>query len=135
MRAQKVIGPVFALAVGLSLAWIVYERATDPERGLQREEEEQMVLAARDRLTQTLALSAAAEVVDPLAPNRVAGKVYIYPSDGIWEVSGYYRRNVQAAWMPWLMRLDAERMHLLKLSSDDPGVDDLAANDPLITLQ
>lgn len=132
---QKIIGPVFALIVGLALAWTVYDWATDPQRGLQRQEEEQMVLAARYRLIQTLALSSAAEVVDPLAPNRVAGKVYIYPSDGMWEVSGYYRRNDQANWLPWLMRVDADRMHVLRLSSDDPAAKDLAESDPLISLQ
>ena len=135
MRVQKIFGPAFALAVGLALAWAVYDRTTDPEPRLQRQEEEQMVLAAREHLIQALALSSTAEVVDPLAPNRVAGKVYIYPSDGAWDVSGHYRRDAQTAWMPWLMRVDADRMHSLKLSADDPAAREAAETDPRVTLQ
>ena len=135
MRAQNVIGLVFALGVGLAVAWVAYDRITDPGRGVQRQEEEQMVLAARQRLTRSLALLPGADVVDPLAPNRVAGKVYIYPSEGVWEVSGYYRRDAQGAWMPWLMRLDPERMISLKVSADDPAAREAAATDPLISLQ
>ena len=112
---------VFALAVGLSLALYVYQRASDPQPRLDRQEEERIVLLARAAILDTLPVDGPVDIVDPLAPNRVAGKVYVYPASEGWEVSGHYRRQDEAEWHPWLMRLDAEGvMQSLAVRDADP---------------
>lgn len=47
------------------------------------------------------------QLVDPLAPDRKVGKSYIWPVEGGWEVSGYYRRDESDHWHPYLMNLDS----------------------------
>ncbi len=57
------------------------------------------------------------EIVDPLAPQPKVGKVYVYPEDSGWSVSGYYRRNENDSWHSYLMSLDGELgLQTLKLS-------------------
>lgn len=132
---QKLPGYLFALGIGLTLAWFVYQRTMDPQPTLQRQAEEAVVLAARDQLLSVLGLAPGAEVVDPLAPNRVAGKVYVYPRENGWEVSGFYRRAPETEWLPWLMHLDERRsLTSLRLSQADPEAERLTA-DPRVALQ
>lgn len=115
---QKLGGILFALAIGLGVAIYAYQRVTDPLPGIQRQQEERIVLLARDILRQEIAPDSELTVVDPLAPNRIAGKVYIYPVTDGWQVSGYYRRGDAKFWHPWLMTLD-ENGGLLALSVRD----------------
>jgi hypothetical protein len=49
------------------------------------------------------------ELVDPLSPNRKVGKTYVYRAGDGWEVSGYYRRDENDRWHPYLMSLDASQ--------------------------
>ena len=118
---------LFALAIGFGVAIYAYQRVSDPLPGLQRQEEERIVMLARDAVRNTIVGDGAGSgellVVDPLAPNRVAGKTYVYPTNPGWEVSGYYRRNLDDVWHPWLMRLD-ENGGMLSLSvrDSDPGL-------------
>ena len=109
---HRVLSLVFALAVGIAVAVYAYQRVSDPLPGLQRQEEERIVLLARAHVQDLIAAGAASAdeliVVDPLAPNRVAGKVYVYPTDSGWSVSGHYRRGLEDSWHPWLMQLDAD---------------------------
>ena len=68
--------------------------------------------------------------MDPLAPRRRVGKVYIYPLPDGWEVSGYYRRNERDLWHPYLVALDADLQLLtLKLSEQDPDIVERAEHD------
>lgn len=89
-------------------------------------------MQSRGILEDTVA-SGRLDIVDPLAPNRKVGKVYIYPSDAGWEVSGYYRRDDTDLWHPYLMQLDSEfALSRLKLSDQDPALIERGNDDPRI---
>ena len=108
---------VFGIVVGLLFAAWSYQWITNPDKRAERDEEESVVQSSRAVLVDALALTNI-EIVDPLAPLRKVGKVYIYRRDSGWEVSGYYRRNEDDRWHPYLMALDAER-NLLSLKAED----------------
>ena len=97
---------VFALGVGIVVAFVSYRWITNPAPRAERELQEAVVVSARDHLARATGIDAP-EIVDPLAPDRKVGKVYVYRADGGWEVSGYYRRNEDDKWHPFLMTLDA----------------------------
>lgn len=103
---HKVGRIAFALAVGLLVATMSYRWVTSQAGNTQRMQEEQVVKAARNWLESTLAIGSLT-IVDPLAPDRVVGKAYIYPRGADWEVSGFYRRNENDLWHPYLISLDA----------------------------
>lgn len=103
---HRVTRLIFASAVGLLVAFFAFSWITNPVPRAERQLEESVVAAARERLQDTLAL-AAIEVVDPLAPDRKVGKSYVYRAQQGWEVSGYYRRGEGDRWHPFLMSLDA----------------------------
>lgn len=132
---HRIASWVFALAVGFGLAWLAYQWGSNPRSGEQRAQEEAVVLSARAGLATMLGAGASFEVVDPLAPNRVAGKVYVYPVADGWEVSGHYRRTEGQAWRPWLMRLDSTREIVsLSVRDDDPETVRRAENDPRLSV-
>ncbi len=118
MQPHRIIRPVIAYSVGIVLALYVFERISDPEPALQRTREEAVVISAREILKSYVPVDGEIDIVDPLAPNRVAGKVYIYPTDDGWEVSGYYRRNESDRWHPFLISLNA-KIDLVSLSVRD----------------
>lgn len=131
---HRVLRVVIALAFGIALAWYAYQRIADPVPRQQRLQEETVVVQAREILARYVALDSELEIVDPLNKNRVAGKVYIYPVDDGWQVSGHYRRAGEVRWQPWLMTLD-ERAVLTELSVQDAALEERAANDPLLTVK
>ncbi|MDX1508686.1 MAG: hypothetical protein R3358_10440 [Woeseiaceae bacterium] len=96
---------VFGLVVGLAVAAWSYQWVTDPQKRAERELQENVVLQSRAHVASLLAIDGL-EFVDPLAPDRSVGKVYIYPAAGGWEVSGYYRRDDSDAWHAYLISLD-----------------------------
>jgi hypothetical protein len=118
MQPHRIIRPVVAFSVGIVLALYAFERISDPEPARQRAREEAVVISAREILKSYIPADGEIEIADPLAPNRVAGKVYIYPTDNGWEVSGYYRRNESDWWHPFLMSLNAN-IDLVSLSVRD----------------
>ena len=118
MQLHRIIRPVVAFSVGIVLALYAFERISDPEPARQRAREEAVVISAREILKSYVPADGEIEIVDPLAMNRVAGKVYIYPTDNGWEVSGYYRRNESDRWHPFLMSLNAN-IDLVSLSVRD----------------
>ena len=135
---HKVIRMVVALAIGVFLALFSYQRITDQEPGQERALEDAAVLAGREILQSFVAVGAEIEIVDPLAPSRVIGKVYIYPAQGGWQLSGYYRRKGQNGgdkWHPYLMSLD-EGLALLQLSvkDKDEQLKASATSDPRFTV-
>jgi hypothetical protein len=79
---------VFALVVGLAVATIAYQWITNPAPRQQRQSEELAVQASRELLAAAVGVGSL-EIVDPLAPNRKVGKVYIYAEEPGWAVSGY----------------------------------------------
>ena len=136
---HRIGGIVFALAVGLAASWYAYRWITDPQPGMQRQREEAIVLSARAALREALREgiepAVELEIVDPLQPNRVAGRVYIYPSADGWDVSGHYRRGSAGVWRPWLMRLDpGGAMLSLAVRDPDPALRARAEDDPRLSV-
>lgn len=132
---QQKIGLVFAFAVGLVVAWYAYQRATDPAPGIERARQERIVLIARELVRRYVAPGSELEIVDPLAPNRVAGKSYIYPTAGGWEVSGHYRRNAADTYHPWLMHVDGDgALRSLAIRDDDPALLERASTDARLSV-
>lgn len=128
---HKVIRVVVALAIGIVLALYGYDRVTDPFPHQQRVQEEEVVVQARDILKNIVAPNSALQFVDPMRPDRKIGKVYIYPTDDGWEVSGHYRRGEQDPWHPWLMSVNASmQLQNLSVRDKDPQLVALAAENP-----
>jgi hypothetical protein len=75
-------------------------------------------------------------MVDALAPQRKVGKVYIYPLENGWELSGYYRRDDDDHWHPYLLALGSDLSLLsLRIQDADPGLGQIAAANPLVEVQ
>lgn len=108
MINHKVIRPIFALSIGLVVSLYVYQYVSDRQPILQRAKEESVVISSREILHNYVSPRNNIEIVDPVSPNRSVGKVYIYPTDDGWEVSGYYRRNQNGLWHPYLMLLNGD---------------------------
>lgn len=127
-RWHRIARPVLALAVGIAVALYAYQRVSDPLPREQRRQEETVVLEARRILANYAALDRDLEIADPLNRNRAAGKVYIYPVDDGWQVSGHYRRAGETRWRPWLMTLDGDRA-LVRLRVEDAALSRRAETD------
>ncbi len=122
---------VFGGAVGLLIAWYSYQWITSPERAEERQRQQEAVLLSRALLLERTRLEEP-EIVDPLNPVRRVGKTYIYPLDGGWEVSGYYRRDDDDAWHPYLVVIGAEEdVLLIRVSDSDPAFATIAESDPV----
>jgi hypothetical protein len=105
---------VFAVVVGLAVAVIAYQWITNPAPRQQRQMEEHTVLASRELLLAAVGVESL-EIVDPLAPDRKIGKVYIYAEDPGWAVSGYYRRDENDRWHPYLLNMTSDlELHAFK---------------------
>ena len=133
---HRILRPVVAFAVGFAIAFYAYDRVTDPRPRVEREREEAVVRASRDILGEYLQDTPGLQIVDPLAPDRKVGKVYIYPAGQGWEVSGHYKRGDGDRWHPYLMQLDANyRLVLLSLRDEDARLRQQAAQDPKLTVE
>ncbi len=119
---------VFALVVGLVVFFASYRWVTDPGLRVERAAQEEAVRSARAALVEMIG-DDELQIVDPLAPNRKAGKVYVYDEAPGWAVSGYYRRGEQDRWHPFLVTLD-EALSLTRLKVQDPILLERAAVDP-----
>lgn len=137
MVNHRILRVVVALGVGLAVAIYAYQRVTDPRPAMQRAREEAVVLASRDVLRGYIDSSAGLQIVDPLAPDRKVGKVYIYPAEeGGWEVSGHYKRGESDRWHPYLMRLDgASTLIELSVRDADTRLRRRAAADPKLSME
>ena len=123
---------LFAAVVGIGVAFFAYQWITDPAPREERRQEEIAVNASRQLLLDTTMLQDI-QIVDPLAPNRKAGKVYVYREGGGWAVSGYYRRNESDRWHPYLLQMNTDLV-LLHLKVKDDGLIEAAINDARLTL-
>lgn len=119
---------VFATVVGLAVAVWSYNWITDPSGREERAEQEQTVLVARELLAGITQIENL-EIVDPLAPQRKVGKVYVYRSESGWEVSGYYRRGEGDLWHPYLMWMSADRT-LTNVRVKDSGLPEQVTANP-----
>ena len=128
---HRVLRWVVAFAIGVLLAVMAYLRISDPEPRLQRAREEAVVLAGREILRSYVGLGSDGELVDPLAPRRRVGKVYVYPTETGWQVSGYYRRDTADSWHPFLLELDTSvRLVSLSVRDDDSELGARSETDP-----
>ena len=125
---------LFAAVVGLLVAWWSYTWITDPSGRAERRVQEQVVLQARTTLM-AITENNQLDIVDPLAPQRKVGKVYVYRSGNgrDWEVSGFFRRSANADWHPFLLHLAADGT-LLHLKTSDPALRRAAAEDARLTI-
>ena len=122
---------IVAIAIGIILSLLAFQRATDPEPARRKAIEEGVVMEARLLLTSYVLPGGELQLVDPLAPDRKIGKVYIWPVDDGWEVSGYYRRNAQDPWHPFLMNLDAaSSLTSLAVKDSNERLIGMSAQDP-----
>lgn len=136
VASHRLTKMLVAVGIGLALALYAFRFATDPRTAEQRAAEEATVHAARGVLYHYLAPEGSLEIVDPLAPDRAIGKVYIYPSGGGFEVSGYYRRGDGDFWHPFLMKLDGEsRLVELSVRDTDLSLRQRAASDPKLLVR
>jgi hypothetical protein len=125
---------VFALVIGLLVALASYQWITNSEGRVERVVQESVVEASRGQLKSVIG-SASLEIVDPLSPNRKVGKVYVYPEGDNWAVSGYYRRDENDRWHPYLMMLKADlSLSFLKLQDRDQRLIERAREDPLLEI-
>lgn len=128
---HRLLSLAFAFAVGLSVSWCSYRWVTDQDRGARRAVEEAVVLESRQILRRYVGGSGDLEISDALHRVRAAGKVYIYPSAGGWELSGHYRRPTETVWRPYLMVLDRNSALVsLSVQDSDPAMRQLATQDP-----
>jgi len=126
---------VFGLAIGLLVAVLSYQWLTDPSHRVERNKEVSVVELSRGILKYTLGIHDL-QIVDALAPQRKVGKVHVYPLESGWEISGYYRRDGDDRWHPFLMALDSElSLRSLKVQDFDNGLAQRAATDPLLEVQ
>jgi len=125
---------VFVFVIGLLVASVSYRWITNPEGRVERALQESVVGASRGHLRSAVGIDSL-EIVDPLAPNRKAGKVYIYAEGDGWAVSGYYRRDEIDRWHPFLMTLNTDQsLSFLKLQDRDQQLIERAASDPLLEI-
>jgi len=125
---------VFVFVIGLLVASLSYRWITNPEGRVERALQESVVEASRGHLRSAVGIDSL-EIVDPLAPNRKAGKVYIYAEGDGWAVSGYYRRDEDDRWHPYLMTLSIDQsLSFLKLQDRDQQMIERAALDPLLEI-
>lgn len=119
---------VFAIVIGALVAFLAYSWITDATGRAERAAEETAVMAAREILTDRLAFEDL-QIVDPIAPQRKVGKVYVYREAPGWAVSGYYRRGEQDSWHPYLLTLSDDHS-LQKLKVQDRRLLERAGTDP-----
>ena len=120
---------VFALVVGLAVAFLSYRWITNPDDRAERAIQVTVVRATQEYVRFLLG-DINIEIVDPLLPNRKVGKVYVFREGNGWSVSGYYRRNEDDRWHPYLASLDADlQLIRLKVQDDADELQQLAASD------
>ncbi len=123
---------VFGVVIGLAIAVLAYQWVTDPDKRVKHDEQERVVELSREILQHTLEIHDL-QLVDPLAPQRKVGKVYISPLENGWEISGYYRRDDDDRWHPYLLELSVElSLRSLKVRDADSGLAQIAAMNPLV---
>jgi hypothetical protein len=132
---HRIMSLVVAFGVGLLVSFWSYQWITNPDRAAKRAVEEGVVRESRLILESWVADDGAIEISDPLNRVREAGKVYIYPIDQGWEISGQYQRTGQRKWQAYLMVMDAElRLVSLAVEDDNPALAEKALSDPRFSI-
>lgn len=123
---------LFALVVGLGVAFYSYQWITNPAPRAERALQESAVMASRSLLADKTGVETL-EFVDPVAPDRKVGKVFVYREAPGWAVSGYYRRSAEDSWHPYLISM-SEDLKLSRLKVQDTELIDRAASDPTLEI-
>lgn len=123
---------LFALVVGLGVAFYSYQWITNPAPRAERALQESAVMASRSLLADKTGVGTL-EFVDPVAPDRKVGKVFVYREAPGWAVSGYYRRSAEDSWHPYLISM-SEDLKLSRLKVQDTELIDKAASDPTLEI-
>ena len=132
---HRVVKQIVAFAFGLLVALWSYQWITNPERAVKRSREEAVVLEARQILRSFFPDNGILHISDPLDRVREAGKVYIYPTDDGWQISGHYQRDGETGWHPYLMSVDQNAALVsLAVEDDDTGIAERAAADPKLSV-
>jgi len=132
---HRIMGLIFAFGVGLAVSYCSYQWISNPDRGEQRAIEEAVVLESREILRSYVSAGELIHISDPLNRVREAGKVYVYPTQTGWELSGHYQRDGERGWCPFIMHLDSEsRLVSLAVMDDDPATVARARNDSRFTV-
>ncbi len=125
---------VFALLIGLLVAYLSYQWLTNPEGREERSLQIAVVESSRALIATVIDVETL-EIVDPVSPDRKVGKVYVYPEGEGWAVSGYYRREEGDRWHPYLMLLRADHSLIsLKLQDKSSQLLERAESDPLLEI-
>ena len=107
MNKKYTLGQIiFALTVGFLAATSVYFSSTSPDITIVREREEAVIQQSEKLFITILQMPNTTQIIHPLNPDRDVGKSYVYPLDGGWQISGFYRRNQNEEWRAWLINLD-----------------------------
>lgn len=126
---------VFAFGVGLFVSYLSYQWITNPDRAAIRAVEEGVVRESRQILESYVGDNQKIEISDPLDRVREAGRVYLFPIDDGWEISGQYRRAGDTSWRPYIMTLDRDaRLVTLSVRDIDAALIARAADDPKLTV-
>lgn len=131
-KAHRIGRVVFATIVGIAVAYYSYQWITNPAPRIERVEQENVVVLSRQMLISKIDV-AALQIVDPLSPNRKIGKVYIYREGDEWAVSGFYRRDENDLWHPYLMAL-SDDLAFIGVKVNDERLLERASGDPTITI-
>lgn len=125
---------IFAAVAGIVVALLSYRWIIDPAPKMERERQELAVAESRRVLADALSIGDL-ELVDALAPNRRVGKVYIYPIADGWEISGYYRRDENDRWHPYLMSLSQSlALETIKVRDTEIALVERAEKNPKLSV-
>lgn len=121
---------IFASIIGLMIAGLSFNWIMNPEGREERVLQISAVKSSREEIKDLVGANNI-EIVDPVSPNRKVGKVYIYPEGNNWSISGFYRRDDNDAWHPYLMTLSADH-NLISLKLKDIAFAEQAKNNSLL---
>lgn len=125
---------IFTAVAGIVVALLSYRWISDPAPKMERERQELAVAESRRVLADALSIGDL-ELVDALTPNRRVGKVYIYPIADGWEISGYYRRDENDRWHPYLMSLSQSlELETIKVRDSEDALVERAEKNPKLSV-
>jgi len=129
---HRILRLIVAFLFGIVAAYGSFQWITDNDRSARRLQEEAIVVASRDILRAYIGEDI--ETSDALERVRAAGKVYLFPTETGWELSGHYRRDGEQEWHAYLMALDGNvRLVRLSVQDGDPELAELAVTDPKLS--
>ena len=121
---------IFASVIGLIIAGLSFNWIINPQGREERVLQISAVKSSREMIKDLVGANNI-EIVDPVSPDRKVGKVYIYPEGNNWSISGFYRRDDNDTWYPYLMTLSDDH-NLISLKLKDKAFAEEAKNNLLL---